>query len=456
MADTTRESPEFVVSASPTPHLRFAMPQTVKIAFPAAEGHTLRGYLQLPADRRPSHFALLAHCFSCTKNSRALREIARALNLAGFGVLRFDMTGLGESEGDFAEGGFASNSADLVAAYAYLAAEHTAPALLVGHSLGGTAALCASATMPHVRAVVTIGSPSDPEHVRHHFADHVAEIEARGRATVTLEGRPFDISADFVRSLLGNDVEGAVRESRKALLVMHSPQDAVVDIAHAQRLYGYARHPKSFASLDGADHMLSDRADAHYAGRLIAAWVSRYLPHRPAEDALGSAEAVTVRLDADAGYTTEIMARRHALVADEPESVGGSDFGPGPYELLSAGLGACTAMTLHMYARRKKWPLERVEVELRHFKDYPSDMEAAASAEVHPGEVSASAKPAATPANRIDHFERRLLIVGDALSEEQRARLVEIADRCPVHRTLEAGARVVTRIVDAAPAAAAD
>ena len=417
------------------------MRKLLKIAFPAAAGHQLRGYLQLPADRHPRRYALLAHCFACTKNLRALREIARALNLRGYGVLRFDMTGLGESDGDFVEGGFAGNVADLVAAYAFLERERgQAPVLVVGHSLGGTAALCASRMMPAVEAVATIGSPSDPEHVQQHFAESLGEIERRGRATVSLGGQPFDITLDFVRSLLDNDVEAAVRHARKPLLVLHSPQDRTVDIAHAERIYRAAHHPKSFVSLDGADHMLTRAEDAHYAGRVIGGWASRYVP----DDAEGDggqadpARAVSVRLDADAAYTTEIMARHHHLVADEPERVGGHDFGPGPYELVSAGLGACTAMTLHMYARRKGWPLERAEVELRHFKDYADDMTSV-------GDDGASAKTAT--ASKIDHFERRIRLEGQ-LDDAQVARLLEIADRCPVHRTLEAGARVVTELVD--------
>ena len=423
------------------------MPRTLKIAFPNADGHRLTGYVQLPADRHPQHFALLAHCFSCTKNAGALREIARALNLAGFGVLRFDMTGLGESEGDFPDAGFASNIADLVAAYAYLAEEHAAPALVVGHSLGGTAALCATELLPGVRAVVTIGSPSDPEHVTRLFggteaarAAVLAEIRERGRATVQLQGRPFDIGLSFVESLTGNDVDAAVKRSDKALLILHSPQDRTVAIEHAERIYRAARHPKSFGSLDGADHMLSDKADAHYAGQLIAAWVQRYLPRvAPADEPLGRTKAVAVRLGAE-GFTTEIMARHHSLVADEPESIGGNDFGPGPYELVSAGLGACTAMTIQMYARRKRWPVERVDVRVRHFTDYAADMQAAS------GDDEAAANSShAERKTKIDHFERVIELEGD-LDEAQVARLLEIADRCPVHRTLEGEVRVVTTL----------
>ena len=412
---------------------------SIKINFPNAEGHQLSGYLQLPADRDPRHFALLAHCFSCTKNSRALREIARALNLAGFGVLRFDMTGLGESEGEFAEAGFASNIADIVAAYGFLAAEHQAPALAIGHSLGGTAMLCASQLLPAVRAMVTIASPSQADHATHLFAESLEEIERRGRATVHLGGRPFDITLDFVRSLGATNVAAAIEASRKALLIMHSPQDTTVDISHAEQIYVKAHHPKSFASLDGADHLLSDPADAHYAGQLIAAWVTRYLPRDPEEDQgqLGEAKAVDVRLGAE-GFTTEVMVRHHSLVADEPPSIGGKDYGPNPYELVTAGLGAGTAMTIQMYARRKKWPVEEVDVALRHSKSYAKDLQNA-SAKTRPTQASGG------PAAKVDHFERIITLRGP-LNEAQHARLLEIADRCPVHRTLEGKVEITTML----------
>ena len=422
--------PTFAALHSPMP--------TLKITFPNTHGHRLSGYVQLPADRDPEHFALLAHCFSCTKNTRALREIARALNQEGFGVLRFDMTGLGESEGEFAEAGFAANIGDIVAAYAYLAEEHRAPTLVVGHSLGGTAALCAGAMLPEVRAVVTVGSPAEAGHATGLFSESLAEIEARGRATVRLGGRGFDISLDFVRSLTEANVAEVIAKSRKALLVLHSPQDATVDISHAERIYTRAHHPKSFASLDGADHLLSRPEDARYAGQLIAAWVGRYLPRAPDADEgeLGKAKAVSVRLGPE-GFTTDVRVRHHGLTADEPASIGGKDYGPNPYELVTAGLGACTAMTIQMYARRKRWPVDRVDVALRHFKDYPADMQAA-SAKTGDASTDAS-KP-----SKIDHFERVITLKGD-LNAEQRARLMEIADRCPVHRTLEAEVAIVTR-----------
>jgi len=397
------------------------MSTTKKVRFKSANGHELVGYVQVPTDQRPEHFALLAHCFSCTKNLGALREIGRALTRAGFGILRFDMTGLGESEGEFGDSGFVSNITDIVSAYHFLEAEYEAPDLLVGHSFGGTAALCAATMMPSTEAVVTIGSPSDPSNVLKRFGESLKEIEETGSAVVELEGRPFNISRKFVESLLSDDLENELATLNKALLVLHSPQDKVVNVDHAQRLYSYAMHPKSFVSLDGADHMLTNKRDSNYVGQLIASWATRYLPQRLDYDDLKRSQNVTVRLDDEEQFTTEIKARHHGLIADEPEKVGGNDFGPTPYELVSAGLGACTAMTMQMYARRKKWPLERVEVELKHRKE-----------ENEAGE-------------EVDIFERTITIEGD-FDEMQRGRLLEIANRCPVHRTLEAGAKVNTTL----------
>lgn len=398
------------------------MPSTKKVRFKSANGHELVGYVQVPVDQHPAHFAILAHCFSCTKNLGALREIGRALTMSGFGILRFDMTGLGESEGEFGNTGFVSNITDIVSAYHFLEAEYSAPDLLVGHSFGGTAALCAATMMPSTEAVVTIGSPSDPSHVMHRFGESLLEIKEKGSATVALGGRPFTISRAFVESLLNDDLAQELSNLNKALLVIHSPQDTVVNIDHAKRIYEYAKHPKSFVSIDGADHMLSNKRDSNYIGQLIASWATRYLPHRLEEDELKRSRGVAVRLDDDEQYTTEIMVRHHPILADEPESVGGNDFGPAPYELVTAGLGACTAMTMQMYARRKKWPLERVEVELHH------------------------SKQATKAGEKIDVFERKIQIEGE-LDETQRTRLMEIANRCPVHRTLEAGSKVTTTLV---------
>ncbi|NJB85967.1 putative redox protein [Lewinella marina] len=395
-----------------------------KVSFSNAAGQQLSARLELPVNRHPYAFALFAHCFTCGQTLTAIHDISRELNLQGIGVLRFDFTGIGESEGDFVDTTFATNISDLEAAAAWLAEHHTAPALLVGHSLGGAAALCAAARIESVRAVATIGSPFAPDHVSRHFAEQLDDIRAEGHATVDVGGRPFRISRQFVEDLGEHRLEETIAELDAALLFLHSPQDRTVSIDEAAKLYRAARHPKSFVSLDGADHLLSDPADSHYAGQVIAGWSKRYLPV-PAEAPLRSDHNVAVRLGAE-GYTTEIMVRQHQLTADEPEKVGGNDFGPGPYELVSAGLGACTAMTIQMYARRKKWVVEEVEVHLNHKKDYATDL------------VESDTKP-----TKIDHFERVISLKGN-LTDEQKARLLEIADRCPVHRTLHETVEITT------------
>ncbi|THH34538.1 bifunctional alpha/beta hydrolase/OsmC family protein [Neolewinella litorea] len=395
-----------------------------KVSFSNAAGQQLSARLELPVNRHPYAFALFAHCFTCGQTLTAIHDISRELNLQGIGVLRFDFTGIGESEGDFVDTTFATNISDLEAAAAWLAEHHTAPALLVGHSLGGAAVLCAAARIPSVRAVATIGSPFAPDHVSRHFAEQLDDIRAEGHATVDIGGRPFRISRQFVEDLGQHRLEENIAEMDAALLILHSPQDRTVSIDEAAKLYRAARYPKSFVSLDGADHLLSDPADSHYAGQVIAGWSKRYLPV-PAEDPLRSDHNVAVRLGAE-GYTTEIMVRQHQLTADEPEKVGGNDFGPGPYELVSAGLGACTAMTIQMYARRKKWIVEEVQVHLNHRKDYATDL-----------------MVADTKAPKIDRFERVIILKGD-LTAEQKARLLEIADRCPVHRTLHETVEITT------------
>lgn len=370
----------------------------------------------MPVNRHPHAFALFAHCFTCSSSLAAVRHISRELNLQGYGVLRFDFTGLGSSEGEFVDTNFTTNISDLVAAAEWLGEHHASPALLVGHSLGGAAVLCATGMIDSVKAVATIGAPFAPDHVSAHFAEDIGQIEAEGSATVNIGGRPFRIAKQFLDDLENQHIVEHIKEINAALLFLHSPQDTTVNIDEAAKLYTAARHPKSFVSLDGADHLLSKAADAHYAGQVIAGWSSRYII-APAAAPLRSNKEVAIRLGAE-GFTTEVMIRQHHLIADEPESIGGNDYGAGPYELVSAGLGACTAMTVQMYARRKKWPLENIEVHLDHSKDYATDM--AASDE----------KP-----TKIDRFDRTILLTGD-LTEEQKARLLEIADRCPVHRTL--------------------
>ena len=402
---------------------------TQSVTFPGSSGDRLSARLELPPDGRPRATALFAHCFTCSKDLRAAVAITRELAAAGFAVLRFDFTGLGESEGDFADTDFTSNVDDLVAAARWLEAEYEAPRVLVGHSLGGSAVLCAREHLPSVDAIATIGAPADPAHVLQHVSEQEEEIRERGEATVTLAGRPFTIRASFL-----DDVESAMLAEHlagldAALLVMHSPIDRTVGIENARRIYDAAKHPKSFVSLDTADHLLTRREDARYAARVLGAWAERYVPHAdPVEtrDDLVAHDRVVTRTGAS-GFRTDVVVRRHHLVADEPVSVGGGDEGPTPYDYLVAGLGACTSMTLRMYADRKEWPLDEVRVRLKHGKIHRSDEEDCVD-----GREA-----------RLDRIHREIELVGD-LDDEQRARLMEIADRCPVHRTLERGVVVET------------
>ncbi|MEL6668868.1 MAG: bifunctional alpha/beta hydrolase/OsmC family protein [Bacteroidota bacterium] len=400
-----------------------------KVTFPNATGETLSARLSLPVDQDPYAYALFAHCFTCSSSLRAVREISQALNLAGIGVLRFDFTGLGASEGDFSATNFSSNISDLLSAADWLAEHHQAPSLLVGHSLGGAAVVCAAHQLESVKAVATVGAPFDPAHVSHLLGeDGNAQILKEGHATVDIGGRPFTIRKQFLDDLGNYGAEAHMAHLGRALLILHSPQDRTVNIDEAAKVYHAAKHPKSFVSLDGADHLLSDPADSHYAGQVIAGWSSRYLPRPEAKGENLKPRQVAARLG-DTGYTTEIMVRHHSLTADEPESVGGSDYGPSPYELLSAGLSACTVMTIQMYARRKKWPVEEVICQVDHRKDYATDM------------AESETKP-----TKVDHFDRKLELKGP-LTDEQKQRLLEIADRCPVHRTMHEEVVIQTELL---------
>jgi putative redox protein len=402
--------------------------QNIQVQFDNDEGRRLFGTLDLP--KTPvTDYALFAHCFTCTHNLKSATNISRALTEAGIAVLRFDFTGLGSSEGEFADTNFSSNVADLLAAVRFLEAEYAAPTILLGHSLGGTAVLQAAASVPSAAAVATIGSPADPAHVAHLFGDARDELESAGQADVDIGGRPFTVKKQFLDDLEQHDLYAAVGKLRKALLIMHAPLDEIVDIENAATLYEAAKHPKSFASLDKADHLLSNNADSLYAGRLLAAWASRYLPERDIRDDSLSAEhgSVVARTWSD-GFYTEVAAGDHALVADEPASVGGSNRGPSPYELLSAALATCTTMTLKMYAGFKEIPLDSVTVKVIHKKMH--------------AEVCADCE---TEDGKIDEFRRVLTIEGN-LDDAQRQRMLEIADRCPVHQTLHGEVKVRTTL----------
>jgi len=399
--------------------------------FPNAQGQKLAALLDRPPGK-PRAYALFAHCFTCGKDVHAAKRIAEGLTALGIAVLRFDFTGLGSSEGEFANTTFSSNIADLVAAANELRHKAQAPAILIGHSLGGTAVLAAAADVPEARAVVTIGAPCDPAHVTGLFKDRLDEIGAKGEVEATLAGRQFRISRGFVDDLAEHKLLDRIANLRKALLIFHSPTDEVVAIDNASRIFTAAKHPKSFVSLAGADHLLSRRSDAAYVANVIHAWAERYLDMpQPAPEA--PHDTVVVRETGQGRFQQAITVGSHRFLADEPVAVGGLDSGPGPYDLLLAGLGACTAMTLRLYAERKALPLERVTVELSHSRIHAADCE-----------------DCETKEGMLDRIERAITLRGE-LDAEQRRRLLEIADKCPVHRTLtsEVSIRTVERPDDA-------
>ena len=402
-------------------------PTTRPLSFPGAFGTALSARLDGPAGP-PLAYALFAHCFTCSKESKAAALISAALAERGFAVLRFDFTGLGGSEGDFANTNFSSNVDDLVAAADFLRREHRAPALLVGHSLGGTAVLAAASRIPEAAALATLGSPYEPGHVLRLLKESVGEIESEGDARVDIAGREFRIKKQFLEDIRGQAIGGTLARLGKPLMVMHSPRDTVVDIDNATRIFTAAKHPKSFVSLDPADHLMSRREDALYAGQLLAAWALRYAA--PPADALPAPQPgkVLVRETREGKFANQVFVGPHVIRADEPAAAGGLDSGLSPYDLLCASLGACTSMTLRMYAELKGIPLERVSVELKHEKIHAADC---AECETREG--------------RIDRIDRSIALDGN-LDPQQRQRLLEIADKCPVHRTLHSEVLIRTRL----------
>jgi uncharacterized OsmC-like protein/fermentation-respiration switch protein FrsA (DUF1100 family) len=403
--------------------------QTQDLNFPNASGEQLSARLYLPLDAVPRFYAVFAHCFTCSKNFKAVSNISDTLSQLGVAVLSFDFTGLGKSEGDFGQAGFSSNVSDLVMASRFLEENYEAPKLIIGHSLGGAAVIFAAAKLDSIQAVVTIGAPSSPEHVKHLFSNKLDKIEKEGNAEVSIGGRPFTLSKEFIEDLESQNLLELLHGMRKAFLFMHSPQDLIVEISNAEELYQSAFHPKSFVSLDGADHLLSDENDSSYAGEVISTWSKRYLPTEISENDV-QGHQVKVRLAGDT-YTSEVMTPFHHLLADEPESVGGKNLGPTPYDLLMASLGTCTAMTLKMYANRKAWDLEEITVFLNHEKVHKEDSLAVE------GEKG----------GKISKFTRVLKIKGE-LTEEMREKLLEIADKCPVHKTLHEPIEIETKFND--------
>jgi putative redox protein len=402
---------------------------TERFQFTGEGDHQLAATLDLP-EREPVACALFAHCFTCGKDTLAAKRIAVALAANGIAVLRFDFTGLGSSEGDFANATFSSNVADLVRAADHLRERHKAPAILIGHSLGGAAMLAAAAKIPEAKAVVTIGAPSDPSHVTGLFKDRIDDIRSQGRADVSLAGRPFPITREFLDDIAQHELMAHIANLHKALLIMHAPADDIVGIDNATRIFAAAKHPKSFVSLADADHLLSKKRDSLYVADVIAAWASRYVEPAAPEETIDLAQtprSVLVRETRESKFQQTISIGPHRLTADEPVAAGGEDSGPGPYDFLLAGLGACTSMTMRLYADRKALPLERVTVTLRHSKIHAEDC-----AECE------------TKAGMLDQIDRVIAIEGD-LNDDQRKRLMEIADKCPVHRTLTSEIRIVTR-----------
>ncbi len=392
-----------------------------KLTFTGSNGHKLSARLDTP-DTEIKAYALYAHCFTCTKDVFAAGRIATALSALGIAVFRFDFAGLGGSEGDFSDTNFTTNVEDIIKAADFMRAEVKAPKILIGHSLGGSAALLAAHDIPEIKAVATIGAPADVTHVTHHFKDHIEEIETKGHADLKLVGRPFTIKKQFLDDLHAQNLDEAIRTLKKPLLILHSPIDSTVGIENAEHIYKLAKHPKSFITLNCADHLLNEHKDAAYAGRMIAAWASHYAGYKltdidhmkPVRDG-----AVVVRSSGFGKFQQHIQMGRHFIVADEPQDVGGDNTGADPYELLLASLGACTSMTIKMYAEHKGLPLKGIEVHLDHEKIHAADC---ATCENNDGKV--------------DKITREIILKGDDLTPEQRARMIEIAEKCPVHQTL--------------------
>lgn len=402
----------------------------IKLKIPNRKGLLLNAFLELPANQKPNYYAIFAHCFTCSSSLTAVKNVSRSLAQDGFGVIRFDFTGLGRSEGEFADSHFSANVEDLIDVHEFIKNEYDAPRLLIGHSLGGAAVLVAASLLKDIKAVATIGAPATVSHVKHLFSHSEKEIPQKGNVQVNIGGRPFNINKDFVENFDKTDLPAIVKNLRKPLLIMHAPFDTIVGIENAEKLYVQAHHPKSFVTLDDADHLLSNSKDSKYVGDVIGTWVKRYFPNQENKMLDTEGEKLVGHLNLiEDNFTTYIQTKNHSLIADEPAGIG-DDYGPSPYDLLNASLAACTVMTLKMYAQRKKWDLQEVFVYITNSKKHSDDL------------GIDTEKP-----GYLDHMSKKLKFVGN-LDAVQKQRLKEIASRCPVHRTLEKGVVFETTILE--------
>lgn len=394
-----------------------------KISFSNKNDETLKAFLYTPFNRRYKHLALFAHCFTCSKNLKTVQHIAEALTGENYAVLAFDFTGLGESEGDFSETTFSHNISDLLEANTFLTEHYQAPSLIIGHSLGGTAAIFAAYQLENIKAVVSIGSPFEPKHVEHLFENKKTDIEENGQAEVNIGGRNFLMKKEFLDDIKKRSEEDVLPNLRKALLVMHSPQDDIVEIKNAEKIYTAAHHPKSFVSLDGANHLMREDKVARYVGKVIASWSTPYVSSSSsvANENDKEEDLVTANLYISDKFTTTLSLAKHSMIADEPTSLGGNNLGPSPFQLLSASLASCSIMTLQLYANRKKWKLTRVEVEVKHNQKNDGN-------------------------KNCEEFIRIFKFEGD-LDQDQKDRLIEIAKKCPIHKALHNQIRVKDEIL---------
>jgi len=404
--------------------------KTEKLEIINSKGVKLQAYLELPANQKPSYYAIFAHCFSCNSTLTAVKNISRSLTNYGFGVLRFDFTGLGKSEGEFSESYFSANVEDLLAVHSFMENNYKTPSLLIGHSLGGAAVIVAASKLPSIKAVATIGAPASVAHVTHLFSHQAKEVKANEAIEVNIGGRPFKINQKFIDDFYQVNLPEIVKNLRKPILIMHAPFDKIVGIENAQQLYHDAMHPKSFVSLNDADHLLSNKKDSLYVGNMIGAWVQGYFPNKGNEMLAVNGEQLVAHLNLlEDNFTTSIQTKKHSFIADEPVEIGGDDFGPSPYDYLSAGLAACTVMTLKMYAQRKQWDLQEVLVYITYSKKHSDDLNLDVD------------KP-----TRFDHLSKKIKLIGN-LDDKQRLRLKEIAAKCPVHKTLQSEIIIETEVL---------